>query len=908
MFYAVQNGDVYDLRFKYDPQLISLVKNVPGRRYIPEGKYWTIPTPHLGFLINEIKGTPYEKALQIQSEESLNQNETLDPTTEIPDVDISDIDIYVKEGSTLYAHQLAFLKYAKSKGKGGFILADDMGCIAGDAIVTVNVGGGSRKMTLSKLYDRFNKLTPNARKETHDFFVRCYKPDLGIFALNKAVAVNYSGIKPVYRLTLSDGKTIKATADHEILTDKGFVELQNLNVGDTVIVNGIPKCKKCGSTYKLITYPGAKFCGYCMRCMYKLRDGAKYKGDETGKYIDKDGYVVLKGKPYREHPNYNNAGVLEHHYVMSQKIGRGIAPNEVVHHIDGNKRNNDISNLQLMTAEEHAKLHSQEKVKHLWHDYYNRGNLIIMTPKESKVVSVEYVGEEDTYDIIMAEPYRNFIANGIVVHNCGKTLETINYAYYQRKKYGYKHCLIIACVNAAKYSWQDDIAKHTNGQEQGYILGSWVVSRGKNKGQIRYNGSGEDKVNDLKLGKMYGKEDGEDLPYFIITNIESLGRTKVGKKFTLEEELLKMADRGELAMVVVDECHKNMSPQSTQGKVILDMKKRDVNKKIQWIPMTGTPIKNKPTDVFTPLKLVDGHAFKSFYEWSHKFCIYGGFGGYEILGYRNIPLLKDMLQGNMIRRVKEEVLDLPPKIRMIEYVENTAYQSKLYDEISEEIYEKRDEILGSMNPLAHMLRLRQVNGSPELVDDSLLPLVNSEEYLKYNAKLARLIELVDDIVERGEKVIIFSNWVEPLRTAYKFLSKRHKTCCYTGSMSEADREKHRRVFVNNPDYPVMVGTIGAMGVSITLTVATNVIFYDDCWTPSDKEQAEDRCRRIGTTKSINVYTLVAKGTIDEYVYKILENKRAIAKYIVDGQLDLKKNPELFEFLLGKKAIETANDV
>ena len=125
-------------------------------------------------------------------------------------------------------------------------------------------------------------------------------------------------------------------------------------------------------------------------------------------------------------------------------------------------------------------------------------------------------------------------------------------------------------------------------------------------------------------------------------------------------------------------------------------------------------------------------------------------------------------------------------------------------------------------------------------------------------------------------------------------------------MSEADREKHRRVFVNNPDYPVMMGTIGAMGVSITLTVATNVIFYDDCWTPSDKEQAEDRAYRIGTTKSINVYTLIAKGTIDEYVYKILENKRAIAKYIVDGQLDLKKNPELFEFLLGKKAIENAN--
>jgi SNF2 family DNA or RNA helicase len=90
-----------------------------------------------------------------------------------------------------------------------------------------------------------------------------------------------------------------------------------------------------------------------------------------------------------------------------------------------------------------------------------------------------------------------------------------------------------------------------------------------------------------------------------------------------------------------------------------------------------------------------------------------------------------------------------------------------------------------------------------------------------------------------------------------------------------------------------------MGVSATLTAATNVIFYDDCWTPSDKEQCEDRAYRIGTTKSVNIYTLVSKGTIDEYVYKILEDKAAIAKFIVDDKLDLKRNPELFDFLLGR---------
>jgi hypothetical protein len=846
--------------------------------------------------MNEIKGTPYERALQIQSTENIDQNESIDPTKEIPDIDISDVDIYVKDGGSLYNHQLAFLKYAKAKGRRGFILADDMGCLTGDTIITVNTGGASKKLTLEAFYKKFHKLNNASRKNsTPVHYVRCFKPDLGIFGLNQAMDVKYSGIKPVYMLCLDDGKTLKATADHEILTDNGFVPLCDLSVGDVVITNGIERCKNCGSTEDICKKPNGKFYGYCRKCMYMLRDGVRCKDGSIGRMIDKDGYIRLWGSQFRSHPNYSTGGLLEHVYVMSQHIGRGLKPDEVVHHIDGNKQHNDIENLRLMSASEHAKLHSAEKQKHLWKDYVSRGKLIIVTPKQSKVQSIEYVGEEPTYDIIMADPYRNFIANGIVVHNCGKTIEVINYALYQRKRYGYKHCLVITCVNVAKYSWQDDIAKHTNGKEQGYILGSRVITRGKRKGHIRYNGSGEDKVDDLKSGHMYADEEAPELPFFIITNIESIGRTKAGKKYILEEAIINMIESGDISMISIDECHKNMSPQSTQGKVILDIKKR-TDRKVQWVPMTGTPIRNKPIDVYTPLKLVDGHAFKSFYLWSHQFCIFGGYGGYEIMGYKNIPLLKEMLQGNMLRREKSEVLDLPPKVHMIEYVENTPYQQNLYDSIAQEIYENKDSILGEINPLAHMLRLRQINGSPELVDDEL---VVDDDYLKFNAKLARLVELVDDIVESGEKVIIFSNWVEPLRNIYKFISKKHKTCCYTGTMKEADREKHKRVFQTNPDYKVIIGTIGAMGVSATLTAATNVIFYDDCWTPSDKEQCEDRAYRIGTTKSVNIYTLVSKGTIDEYVYKILEDKAAIAKFIVDDKLDLKRNPELFDFLLGQ---------
>lgn len=602
MFTVMQSGDIYAIKSTYDPALIALIKNVPGRIWVPDGKYWSIPVPHLGFFLKQIQGTPYEKSMQLFSEEKINQNATIDSTNNIPDIDISDMDQYVKEGFSLYPHQLDFLRYAKAHGTDGFILADDMGL--------------------------------------------------------------------------------------------------------------------------------------------------------------------------------------------------------------------------------------------------------------------------------------------------GKTCEVINYALYQRKKFKYKHCLIIVCVNSAKYSWQDDIWKHTNGQEYGYILGS----RKKRNGQIRLMNTGPDKVTDIVSGHMFGKESEPELPYFIITNIEAIGRTKLGKHFTLEESLIKMIEAGELPMIAIDECHKNMSPKSTQGKVILDMKKQTGNR-VQWIPMTGTPVKNKPTDVFTPLKLVNGHAFKSFYKWCEQFCIMGGYDGHEIMAYKNIPLLKDMLQGHMIRRLKTEVLDLPPKIYFTEFVENTPKQQELYEQIEDEIYSRKEEILESMNPLTAMLRLRQVNGSPELIDSNIKV---DDNYPKKNAKLTRLLELIDDIVERGEKVVVFSNWAAPLRTIYQFVSKRYKTCCYVGSMKEADREKHKRVFQNNPEYKVMLGTISAMGVSITLTAATNVIFYDDCWTPADKEQCEDRCNRIGSTASLNVYTLMSKYTVDERVYQILEDKRSISNFIVDGKLDLKKNPQLFDFLLGRE--------
>lgn len=487
--------------------------------------------------------------------------------------------------------------------------------------------------------------------------------------------------------------------------------------------------------------------------------------------------------------------------------------------------------------------------------------------------------------------YDNGNHNGFILtdeQGLAKTSEVMNLALYRRKYQKYKHCLVIVCINGAKYNWVEDITLHTRGKEIPYILGTRISKR---SGKMSIGG-GKEKLEDLQTGHMYGDKSAPKLPYFIVMNIEAV-RTKSGRKLTVMEEIIKLVKDNYINMIAIDEIHLNMSPGSLQGKAILKIKQQ-TGTSVEWIPMTGTPITNRPTDVFTPLKLVNGHSFKDYWSWCQHFCVYGGFNNHDIMGYKNIPELKQLLHSNMIRRLKKDVYDLPPKIPYAIYVENTETQSRMYKQIQSELKKKKDEILQQMNPLVALLKLRQVNGAPEIIDPNI-PIDKS--YMNINAKMSRIMELLEEIHERGEKVIIYSNWVEPLKTLYKFVSAKYKTCCYTGTMKEADRQAHKSTFINNPEYTVMIGTIGALGTSHTLTVARNVIFLDEPWTPSTKEQAEDRIHRPGTTESVNIYTIITIDTIDEVVHNILKDKKAISTFIVDGKIDLRGNPDLFDKLL-----------
>lgn len=251
----------------------------------------------------------------------------------------------------------------------------------------------------------------------------------------------------------------------------------------------------------------------------------------------------------------------------------------------------------------------------------------------------------------------------------------------------------------------------------------------------------------------------------------------------------------------------------------------------------------------------------------------GGYGGYEIVGYKNLKELQMKLDSVMLRRKKEDVLDLPPKIRQTEYVEMTAKQKQIYNEVLRGVRENLADIKLSPNPLAQLVRLRQATSHTGIISDTV----------QESAKFDRMKEIIEELVESNQKAIVFSNWTEVTDRALKELQD-YNPAYITGDVK--DRQAQVEKFQNDDSCKVIIGTISAMGTGLTLTAASTVIFLDKPWNPANTVQAEDRAHRIGTTGTVNVITLVCKDTIDERIEEIIYEKSELSEGLVEGNDDI----------------------
>ena len=444
----------------------------------------------------------------------------------------------------------------------------------------------------------------------------------------------------------------------------------------------------------------------------------------------------------------------------------------------------------------------------------------------------------------------------------GKTFQVINIAIARKIKYGYKHCLIVCGVNTLKWNWVNEI--HTHSNEDGYILGQRFLKNGNIK-----IGSTKDKLADLKHDLL----ENDNLPYFIITNVESF-RTK-----EIAETIKKLCDKNIINMCAVDEFHKCKTPTSQQTKGLFKCLPKC------RIAMTGTPLMNSPLDLFSIFKWL-GYENHSYTAFKTHYCIMGGFGGYEVVGYRYMEELQNKLSEIMVRRLKEDVFDLPDKIFVDEYVEMTKDQEKIYKEVQTDLRQNIDKIASAINPLSELIRLRQATGYTGILSTTI----------QESSKLDRMEELVEEAISNNRKVVIFSNWTQMTDAIYMRLSK-YMPALITGETKDTIRQSLVDEFQTNNGSKIIIGTIGAMGTGLTLSAGTVVIFLDHPWTKAIYDQAVDRCHRIGQKNNITIYNLMCKNSIDERIWTIVQNKGKMSDQIIDGKIEGNK-AELINYLIG----------
>ena len=424
-----------------------------------------------------------------------------------------------------------------------------------------------------------------------------------------------------------------------------------------------------------------------------------------------------------------------------------------------------------------------------------------------------------------------------------------------------KRCLIIPCVATLKYNWQNEVKQHFG--EEAKVLGNR-----QNKKGIWSVKSNEDKLEDLNNLSNDDK--------WLITNIESL------RNGDIKDKLKKLLDKGEIDCIIVDECHKcaHTSAQQTKALMLLE------NHCKYSLLLTGTILMNKPTDLYVPLKIV-GIEEANFSQFKNRYCITGGFNNYQIIGYRHLDHLQDNLSKVSKRIRKEDVLtELPPQVFKEEYVEMGTKQSKIYSEVLRDIVNNIDNVKLSPNPLSQMIRLRQATADTSILSSTV----------QESVKFERAMELIEDIIDNGESVLVFSNWETVVSKFNAYIGSKYKTAVITGKVK--DREGEIKKF-NSDGCNILIMTIGAGGTGLTLNKANNIIMLDEPWTATDVKQLTSRNHRIGQTKTTVVYTLMCKDTVDEQIHLLLRKKMVLGEAIVDSKYNLKDEAVLRFILTGE---------
>jgi len=318
--------------------------------------------------------------------------------------------------------------------------------------------------------------------------------------------------------------------------------------------------------------------------------------------------------------------------------------------------------------------------------------------------------------------------------------------------------------------------------------------------------------------------------------------------------------------LIVDEAHYCKNTKAKRSKAT----RRLAQKIPHVLALTGTPIVNRPVEGYNIIQMVDPQLFPNWWEYVHKYCDAKQTPfGLDVSGASNQEELHQKLKSVMIRRKKKEVLlDLP---------------EKMYSYIPLEINNKNEYTLAENDFIAYLLnkeanieKIEKTRKAEHLVK------VEALKQLAVKGKIDQAIDWIKNFLNtNGQKLVVFAVHKEVVNRLMKeFEGVAVKI---DGSVTAEKREEAVKAFQNNPNTKLFVGNIQAAGTGIDLTAASSVAFLELPWTPGELQQAEDRCHRIGQKDSVNVYYLLAEGTIEEKIARLLDSKRRVLDKVLDGE-------------------------
>jgi len=341
--------------------------------------------------------------------------------------------------------------------------------------------------------------------------------------------------------------------------------------------------------------------------------------------------------------------------------------------------------------------------------------------------------------------------------------------------------------------------------------------------------------------------------YDILKNFHTIEER--GKKYEDWEIRREIVDYNP-DLIILDEAHFVKNHKSIRGKILKDISKKFSPERI-WL-LTGTPIANRPMDYYNLLSIIDCPVTNNWVYYARRYCEGMRFkkGGKYIwvtTGASNLEELSNKTKKRILRRKKEDVLDLPDKLTTPVYLELQNVDG--YKNVWNEYLTKR--------------KLEGKKGNPfkELVEMTLLRTFIAMETVPYT------IEKTEEALELNKKTIIFCNFNDEMDAFIRHFGD--KAVCLRGGMTDKQKQLSVDRFQEDDNCMVFIGQIKAAGVGITLSAAEIVIMNSLDWVPGNHEQAEDRAYRIGQNKTVNIYYMLIDDTIDTLVWNILNEKKKI---------------------------------